>query len=314
MDENDAATLEIRIPISPTRSFFQQVRFFDYALRRLGPRYQNALLRVVVGDHANLQEVQNANPWAKGRPIEFIAVPGTVFDRYGIHGTADFRLMLEPKADIVVLADADTIWLRDIDPLLANPRRSSDWIAGHMAHLPPPPDASGERHDPLWPWLLAQFGLAMPSVLHAYSMDLDKNLGRAPPYFNLGFIALSQSAARGLGDGIFRVQDRLLSIFASHMRCQIALTILALEGAFVIEPLPAAYNTANDPGHLTHNGLTLADVRVLHYLRTDILDRSLIVLPEHAAATASVSCEHPVNRTLQSQVLAFLRDACGVSL
>jgi hypothetical protein len=308
VSERFAPTLEIRIPISPTQSFFNQVRFFTHCLRTLGPLYEKALVRVVVGDNADMDAVRAANNWSAGAPVEFIGVPQDIFDRYGIHGTADYRHCLAPVADVIVLADADTIWLRDIDPLLREFHGSRLMVAGHMAHLPPPepPEADIPRGG-MWPWLFDRLELAMPDRLYPYSMDPSGAHGLVPPYFNLGFVALSPCVAAACGERVFAVQDDLLEVFPSHMRCQIAVTVMALEQGAELRVLSAEYNTANDPLHISHHGLTADQVRVLHYLRTKELDRSRIVLPENAAETASRQCELPLNRLLQQRVLRFLQ-------
>lgn len=302
--------LEIRIPISPTRAFFHQVRFFDHALRRLGAPYDAAILRVVVGDNADMDAVRAANAWSGGSPIEWIGVPHEIFARFGIHGTADFRLCLEPMSEIVVLADADTVWLREIDPALRLFAEGAKGIAGHMAHLPPPapsPDYSDPRQDAaFWPWLFSRFGLDAPECAHRYSMDVQGRFGLAPAYFNLGFVVLTMAAAREAGDVIFPIQTRMLEVYASHMRCQISLTLMAAQLGWDVQTLPAAYNAANDEVHFSMNGLNVEAVRVLHYLRTQTIDRGRCVLPEHEAETLSLKCSHPLDAELQRRVLLFL--------
>ena len=306
------ASLEVRIPISPTRSFFHQVRFFEHALRSLGGAYATALVRVVVGDDADMAEVRRRNAWSAGRPVEWIGVPGDIFARYGMWGTADWRLVLEPVADLVVLADADTVWLRDIDPLRAAAgARGAGWAAGHMAHMPPPVpgDAgtlAGTDRAALWPVLLAAFGLEMPDALHPYSMDADGTFGRVPAYFNLGFVALTAPAARACGRRILPVQDRMLEVCPSLMRCQIALTLACLLERVEMRVLPAEYNAANDPAHAACNGVTPERVRVLHYLRRDEVERTRIVLPEHRAETRARRPANPLNRLLLDRVAGFV--------
>lgn len=306
----EAAGLEIRIPISPTRSFFQQVRFFEYNLRRLGGVYATALLRVVVGDDADMAAVRAQNRWSAGRPVEWIGVPSDIFARYGMWGTADYRLLLEPVAGYVALADADTVWLRDIDPLLQGDAAGA-WAAGHMAHLPPPVPAdagtlAGTDRAAIWPPLLAAFGLREPERLYRYSMDKADVFGRIPPYFNLGFVLLSAPAQRICGRAILPVQDRLGVLCPTPMRCQIALTLACLTEGVELRVLPAEYNAANDPVHAACNGLSAGQVRVLHYLRPDELRRERILLPEHRAETRALQVAQPFNRLLLERVAEFL--------
>lgn len=318
----DGGTLEIRIPISPTRSFFAQVRFFEHCLRHLGPPYDTAPLRVVVGNDADMDAVRRANGWSAGRPVEWIGVPAPVFAAYDMWGTADYRYFLEPCADLVVLADADTIWLRDIDPLrrlMAERRRAGQAgaVAGHMAHVPPhaPPGGAlaGLAGPALWPALLAEFGLEMPAEgLQLHSKDPAGRHGRIPPYFNLGFVALTPAACAAMADAIFGLQDRLLEVYASDMRCQIAVTLAALRHGLELIPLPADYNAANDPYHLEATGVAPEAVRVLHYqYRAAGVIRERIVLPEHRTETLALASGNPIDRLLLDRVRDYLDATAG---
>ncbi len=320
-------SLEIRIPISPTRSFFAQVRFFEHCLRRLGPPYDPARLRIVVGNDPDMDAVRRANRWSAGRPVEWIGVPPAVFAAHNMWGTADYRYALDPCADLVVLADADTIWLRDIDPLRARmaQRAGADGpgggaagrVAGHMAHVPPhaPPRGpfAGLAGAALWPSLLAEFGLEMPGQgLQLLSKDPAGQHGRIPPYFNLGFLALTPAACAVMAEHVFGLQDRLLEVFPSAMRCQIAVTLLALRHGLELMPLPAEYNAANDPYHLEATGVAPEAVRVLHYqYRAAGVIRERIVLPEHRAETLALRPGNPLDRMLLAQVRDFLDATAG---
>ncbi|MBK5928005.1 hypothetical protein [Rhodobaculum claviforme] len=309
-DPRHDPSLEIRIPISPTRGFYHQVRFFEHNLRRLGGIYERALLRVVVGDDADMAAVRRDNAWSAGRPVDWTGVPRDIFARHGMWGTADWRLMLPPETDLVVLADADTVWLRDIDPL-RHAIGPGAVVAGHMAHGPPPmPRDAGvlarTRRHALWPVILQLFDLPMPDRLHPYSMDVEGAFGLAPAYFNLGFVVLTAEAMRACGRRVPPVQDRLLEVCRSRMRCQIALTLACLIEGVTQEVLPAEYNAANDPVHAAHNGVSPDAVRVLHYLRTRELQRDRILLPEHRAETLALEGGHPLDRLLLERVAEFL--------
>jgi len=67
--------IEFRIPAAPTAAFYNRVHFFCATLRRLGPGYVDALVRVVVGDDADLDRVQRENPWATQYNLEWHGVP-----------------------------------------------------------------------------------------------------------------------------------------------------------------------------------------------------------------------------------------------
>jgi hypothetical protein len=295
--------LEFRIPISPTSAFYSQVKAFDYALRRLGPPYSRARLSVYVGDNCDIEEVRRENTWS-GAPVEWEAVPSEIFDEFGIHGTADWRLIPPSRdADLIILSDADTILLRDINPLLMAMPEDRPAIRGHMAHLPPPslggdlPHPSSKEY---WPGMFARFGAPWPDRLFAYSMDDAGSFPQIPAYFNLGFVAFNPAGLSVLGLRIFDFQREFTRAIECHMRCQIALSIIAYTEQLDIDILPATYNAANDVKHLGCNYISTEDIRVLHYLRTEEIDRSTIFQDEFMSTFVARDLVNPVNRALQS--------------
>ncbi|MFZ2029823.1 MAG: hypothetical protein WAU68_05920 [Vitreimonas sp.] len=302
-------SLEFRIPISPTRSFFHQVRFFEHALRRLGGIYADAKLLVVVGDNTTHDAIVRENDWSLGRNVEWRCVPREIFDRYGIHGTADYRYVPETEADLLILSDADTVLARDLDPLVTSIDATRAVVAGHMAHYPPPHPDHGPlaNVDPneLWPALLAAFEAASPQEWHRHSMDIERLRPLAPPYFNLGFVALTQPALAIFRDEIWGTHNRFLEIFPTFMRCQLAVTIVALRAGMRLETLSPQYNLANDIRHLICNQIAADDARVIHYLRNDELKREEMVLPENLPHVLSRRYENPVNQRLQQILRAY---------
>jgi hypothetical protein len=295
--------LEFRIPISPTAGFYSQVRVFDYALRRLGPPYNHARINVYVGDDCDIEEVRRANAWS-GPHVEWGAVPREIVDEFGIHGTADWRLIPPSRdADLIILSDADTILLRDINPLLMAMPEDRPAIRGHMAHMPPP-SLGGELPHPsskgYWPGLFTLFGAPWPDRLFAYSMDDTGQFPQIPAYFNLGFVALNPAGLSALGLHIFDFQREFSRVIECNMRCQIALSLIAYTQQIDIDALPATYNTANDLKHLECNYVSVEDIRVLHYLRTEEIDRSTIFQDEFIRAFVAQDLANPVNRALQA--------------
>lgn len=309
-------TVEFRIPLSPTRSFFHQVRFFEHWLRRLGGRYEDALLTLVVGDDAVIDDVLAQNEWSNGRKVRWIGVPSEIFRQYGLHGTADYRYFPGAEADFIVLSDADTVLVRDIDPLLDTLDGSMPLVAAHMAHWIPAPVETGPfanvEPDGLWPDLLREFELGMPRTLYPYSMDPKGQFAPIPPYFNLGFVLLSAPTLEVFRAHLFPVQDRLLEIYPSFMRCQLAVTLIALRHGIPTHCLPAQYNLANDVRHLSCNYLSPADARVIHFLRGDELVRETMVLPEGIIAACERICTNPVNQLLQGMLRDYARNEFGL--
>jgi hypothetical protein len=302
--------LEFRIPVSPTPGFFSQIRVFDFALRRLGPPYSQARVSVCVGDDCDIEAVRTTNAWGAGR-IEWEAVPRAVFEEFGLHGTADWRLTREADtADVIILSDADTVLLRDIDPLLACMPTDRPAVRGHMAHVPPPSSGGGlpaSDSDDYWPLLFERFDAPWPKRLFDYSMDGARRFPQVPAYFNLGFVAFNPPGLAALATRIFSFQRVFKSSIDSYMRCQIALSLLAYQHGLDIDVLPASYNAANDLGHMRHNYLSARDIRVLHYLRNDEIERSLIFQDDHIDEFLAAELINPANRALQALAKNYRR-------
>jgi hypothetical protein len=295
---------EFRIPISPTETFFSLVRFYNFALRRLpSPRYRDARLVVVVGDHCDLDAVRRRNTWSEKFNVAWERVPDEIFDEFHWGGTANWRLSLPADgADVIVLSDADTVLLRDIDPLLAEFPLEMPSIRGHMAHVPPPLEnsiAPPSRGPEFWPWLFDIFEIPWPTATYRYSMDADGSLPISPAYFNLGFIAMNAKALAIFESEIAETTRRVTAATASFMRCQIALTVVAHRAGIDIATLPAAYNAANDTVHLEVNGLTAEQIRVLHFLREDEIDRKELQ-PHLINGLLSRPLTNPANIALQN--------------
>lgn len=305
------ARIEFRIPISPNEKFFRQVRFFNYALRRLAaPRYRDARLLVVVGDRCDLDEVRSRNKWSEDFNVAWERVPDAIWDEFGIWGTADRRLNVPAgDAEIIILSDADTVLVRDIDPVLGELPTDEAAIRGHMAYRPPPSLSDTVAPDPrspdFWPWLFNAFNVPWPATTYLYSIDPCRRWAEAPAYFNLGFIVLNPKALSILERQITEVQRRLKELTTSDMRCQIALTLIAYRASMNIGALPAAYNTGNELAHLRLNDLHAADIRVLHYLQSDEIDRSVILLPGEIDRFLARPLVNPANILLQNLVREF---------
>jgi len=301
--------LEFRVPISPTEGFFSQVRLFNFALRRLGGAYSDACLRIIVGDKCDLDQVRRANGWSEHDNIAWERVPDALFEEASIWGTANWRLSIPAgDADIIVLSDADTVLLRDIDPLLERLTIDHPLILGHMAHYPPPADRPDFSPGPdFWPTLYKLYGAPACTPRHRYSMDVDHALPLSPPYFNLGFVAMNRGALAPLGLDIHWTEAWLKHRVGSHMRCQIALPLIADRRGIAIECIEAAYNAANDDLHLMHNALQTHDIRVLHYLREAELDRQTFLLPGHIDSFLARNLSVAANRELQ-QLVRLYRD------
>ena len=295
--------LEFRIPISPTEGFYSQIRLFNFALRRLGAPYDQARLLVVVGDHCDIDSVRLQNRWSERFNIAWERVPDPVFNEAGIWGTANWRLNIPAgDAEIIFLADADTVLLRDIDQLVVHFPLEIPAVRGHMAHFPPPTTGNGAPpggSPEFWPWLFSQFDVEWPMTTYRYSMDQNNTLPKAPAYYNLGFVAINSAALAEFDRAITETERRIKALTNSQMRCQIAVAIIAYRAKMDIDVLPARFNSANDTGHMHSNNICTDDICVLHYLREDEFNRATFLLQENLDQFISRPLSNPANIALQ---------------
>jgi hypothetical protein len=297
-------TIRFRIPISPTPAFYSQVRLFNFALRRLGGIYESARIDIMVGDFCDIEKVIADNRWSKPFNMTWMKVPDAIFRSSGVPGTANWRFVFQkedPPADIVIFCDADTVLLRDIDPILSSFPKDRPTIRGHMAHVPPD-HSSTVLPLPIraeyWPKLFELLGAPWPSGLHRYSMDEFQQWPEVPAYFNYGFVAANRLAVERLADGIFAMDEEVCRITKSYMRCQISLSVLAARRGVEMEPIGAEYNTANDLVHMKLNKVGPDDIRVLHYLRSDEIDRYKLFIPSEFRRYQKQPISNPANALL----------------
>ena len=298
--------LEFRIPISPTPGFFAQVQLFHFALQQLGPRYANARLRIIVGDKCDLRSVQDTNTWAHGYNVVWERVPDGLFDVANIWGTANWRLSIGAEdADVIILSDADTVLLRDIDPILEEFHTLNPVVRGHVAHYPPPLSVGEDTivaGCDFWPQIFQDYGISEPQPWLRYSMDADETLPPTPHYYNLGFVAMNAAALTCFGRDIHWTEEWLRQRHPSHMRCQIALTLIAAAHRMDVGNLPAHYNAANDPAHFQVAKMIPSEVRVLRYLRENEFERGKFLLPGHVDEFLAKELHTVMNPQLQELV------------
>jgi hypothetical protein len=111
--------LEFRIPISPLASMYSNVRFAAMSLARLGPPYSTARIVVSVGDCASHEQVLRETPWAHALPLEWRVAPHQECETNPCPASGNDRYAEGPRADVVVLCDADLCVIDRFDDLLA---------------------------------------------------------------------------------------------------------------------------------------------------------------------------------------------------
>src|SRR4029079_1638891 len=112
-------SLEIHVPISPTRQMFNMAQALTLSLRLNGGSYADAAVILTVGESSYSPELRNTPPrWLTKYNARLNFVPAPVFERYSWYGTALQRFRYGFKADVVLMLDADVLIARPFDDLV----------------------------------------------------------------------------------------------------------------------------------------------------------------------------------------------------
>lgn len=279
--------LEVRTTISPTPFFFRRVHFLAASLRALGGALSDYEIVVSVGGGA-FENYYRTQPWSCTYPLIWRHVDRSEYQRLGYRATNRDRAAHLSRAEFVMMADADVIFLRSFSELLAR-LRVAPAIAGVMAHMSPftvapklrPEFASKPAHDGsdagYWRLLSDHFETGELQLEHQYSgwgaLSLDERHRFAPPYFNGGMV---------LGPGA--MMDEMCALFApaehavdavmdTYFRPQLARTLACAKAKIPCVSLPVRYNFPNDTAFEAFHAAEAPDISILHYLRKEIIHR-----------------------------------------
>jgi hypothetical protein len=258
-------TLEVRIPISPRPAWLNRTRLIMASFRRF---YPDTIFRISVGTHqepaaGEIDRVENTlgqrvhwlaadrmNEWA-GTRSEYLA---TMNDRF--HGPF--------VGDHVIILDCDVLVTRAFDELFA-----VDAIQGVQAHVSPIGDQD-------WRMLFNLFGIEAPRFAHDYSgngiMGPVGHLG--PWYANSGMVFGPRALFERLCEPYQAAVAFLRGLMAdTYWFDQLALALAVAKSGVPARTLPLRFNFPNQAAFDQAHPAELADVRFLHYLRTDTVHR-----------------------------------------
>lgn len=267
--------IEVRVPISPTASMFNRVRLITHSIRSLGPAYADAHIRVTVGSLEPEFDIPHRYHWAKDLGIEWHWLPKSEFSAW--QGTANAHIAtmserLKPPftGDRIVLLDADVLAVNPWGTMMVE----GPWVGGVMAHVSPFHD-----HDATWKLCREVVGLdphAAGNLIEHSGwgiMEYDVRRRYSRPYFNTGVVLADAAALTAMYDHYMSSLAALRKIMNSYFVDQIAFT-LAMELAGVnISVLPPRFNFPNQIGFDHRYPEDLADIKFLHFLRLDTIDR-----------------------------------------
>jgi hypothetical protein len=306
-------TLELRLSISPAPSFYSTVRLAALSLRRLGPPYDSARMLVSVGDCTDLDTIRAANAWSDDFPVEWRSVPHELFRDHSYLATHNDRYLPPPEADVIVMCDSDVCLVDRIDELVervGQPGRRA--IAGLQAHFAPF-QLGGAGNEAEWRRIFASAGLGKPQLTRRYSGDPADLMGRVCAYFNYGFVAFSRAAFTAVApqQASFSHLTRAL-MNDSFFLTQASLSLLIVAAGLEVEPLTFAYNCSNDdlPFSAAEEFRIhcVDEIRVIHYLRDDQLDRrGFLIDPDAYQTFLSAPNLNAVNRRLRDHIVALSR-------
>lgn len=264
-------SLEIHVPISPTPRFLNMVRCLHASLRENGGPYRDAPIVLTVGDHAIDQALETNHPWLRAANIEIRWIPPALYHKHIYYATALERFRYDYQSDVVLQLDADVLVARHFADLV---KKVNDGgvFAGLIAHIPP-------FDDPVcWNVLLERSGIASVRRWHVHtgygSMFHDSARRLCPPYFNLGVLCAPKILMQRVGAVLHEQMECVNSVIETPYRCQIALTLAIERLAIPYRTLRMRFNFPNDPRIEAAYPHECADVRLIHLLRKNELNKS----------------------------------------
>ena len=228
---------------------------------------------VCVGGDVEPHDVYQAEPWSKNYPIIWRWADREKFRRDSYWETS--REIFRPpiRGRIVICADADVLFLADFSDLLRNLEREPA-VAGVIAHTPP---FQLDQFADAWRELSAGYHTTPPSFDYEHTgwgfMVRREALRLTPPYFNFGMVAAPAAIMKIIGLEIEKADDFVNARLDTFFRFQIALTLTIQKHSLPVRALPLRYNFPNDPRFDGRYSEELSDIRVLHYLRCEMIHR-----------------------------------------
>ena len=243
------------------------------SLRRLGHRLGDHKLVVCVGGDEEQRDLYQDFPWSRNYPLTWLWVDRERFRKDSFWETSHELFRQRASAHFVMYADADVIFVCDFSELLEDLERSPA-IAGVIAHAPPFSRDLGEE---MWEKLFNDYGVTVASSKYEHTgwgfMVKAPQHRYTPPYFNFGMVLAPAEMAERIGAELVTADNFVTRHLTTFFRFQIALTLIIAKNQLPTRALPLRYNFPNDPRFDQKYPDDLGDLRILHYLRREIVDR-----------------------------------------
>jgi hypothetical protein len=310
-------TVAFLIAASPNDAFYSQVAALQAALRRLDWATWRPTVHVFVGGDPAIDRVAGWRPFLHAVEVQW--TPSWRYERDGDWAQSDDVFRCAPRdADVLVALDADTYPIRALEPLIDRVHTAGA-VAGVVAHYPTILGSSA-RETPGAPtlrraWEDLAAGLIQSPLDFAFThtlvgLDRPARERYTPFYLNFGMVAFPRADFDRVAPLYLDLRPRIFArMTGGDFSGQAALTLAITEAGCRQWALPLRYNFPNDTIAESRYPDELASVVLVHYLRTDVIDRHRIFAgPDDYHAFVSSPLEG-ANGVLQSAVLAtFGRD------
>lgn len=269
--------MEIHVPISPTPLFFNRIHYLAASLAEYGGPLAKARIVVTIGDSAGSgdcpsrspAELAAALPWCLEYPVEWRRVPDDLHRRYSYWATRLHRFTYDFEAPTVLILDADVLVVGRFDELVG------DVIATQCVHGVPA-QVTPLRGDRTWEETFGAAGLGDVPYAFEHLMygitNHDPAKRYCPAYYNLGAVAMPAAHARTIGRSIYSELEIVWPL-EDFFRAQTALALSIHRNDIPFVQMPLRYHIPNDPRLVSRYPAEFADMRIVHYLRKEQIDK-----------------------------------------
>jgi hypothetical protein len=267
----------ILIAASPTAAFYSQIAVLMLALRKLPWSDWTPSVHVFLGGPSDPDVDAAWRPYLAAVAFHWVSEPYFAAD--GDWAQSDDLLRCAPRdADVILTLDADTVPVAPLTDVLDYVLQT-EAVAGVIAHYPFPPFPGCSVRDS---WQRVTHGITDAPLDFAFSHTLmppetPADLRLTPFYLNGGVVFFPRARFDDLLMQYLAIRPRLLSRMPDADFTGQAAVALAIAACGVpTTALPMRYNFPNDAIAEQLYPDELAQVRIFHYLRTDIFDRQRI--------------------------------------
>ncbi len=261
--------IECRIPISPTPAFFNRVRLIAASLRQW---YPDTVVMV------------SCYPPRGSLPFDgchFTNGPHDIdFDRWAGTRSPYLATVMDTwkppfHGDYILHLDADVIPIRPFPEWF-----DERGLCGVQAHVPSLSNAE-------WRGLFRLYGVIQPRLDHEYTGGgIMCQPRRGPLYYNSGVVFGRRELFELIAEPTWEAISFLASTFPdSYWFDQQALALGIAASGVPAKTFPLRYNFPNRPAFDRAHPEELADVRFLHAMQTNIVDRDRDFESEEALAS-----------------------------